>query len=216
MNRTPSRSDFGLWLALLVGFSPAIADFARGFRAGYSPASTLLAPILIGVCVGRGAAIAEPPRRAGAALIAAGLLLELIGIALRTWTFAWLGFPIAAVGLSLWIGRPSWRVAVLAFGLVPVPVSLEIAYTPAPETALLTGACAAWRALGVVFSCLGPVARLGDRHLELEPRDAGSTLAAVLAQLGWFTAVISGGSGRCALRRALAFAASVAVLQPLR
>lgn len=204
-----------LWLALLAGFSPAIAEFVRGFEGRSSPPSTLLAPVLMAVCGWRGTAIADEPRRAGVALIAAGLLLELVGIASRIWTVTWLGFPVAVVGMALCLGRPSWRVAVLAFGLVPVPVSVEIAFTPTPETALLSGACAAWRALGLAFTCTGPVAHLGDRHLELEPGDVGWTLAAVLAQLGWFLAVRDGASGPRALRRALAFAAAAVVVVPL-
>lgn len=216
MGRSSSaKTDAWLWLALLVGFSPVIAEFVRGFASGSSPPSTLLAPILIGVSLWRGAQLADGPRRAGLALIAAGLLFQLVGIATRTWTFAWLGLPIAVLGMSLWLGRPSWRVAALAFGLVPVPVSIEIAFTPIAETALLTRACAAWQSLGFAFSCTGPVARLGDRHLELAPSDVGWTLAAVLAQLGWFLAVREGASGPRALRRAVAFTAGAVVLQPL-
>jgi hypothetical protein len=209
------RSELALWLALLAGFSPALAEFARGFADGSTPPSTLLAPALIAVWVWRRAAPAEPPRAAGAALIAMGLLCELAGIALRTWTLEWLGFPIAVTGMALWLGRPSWRVAVLAFGLVPVPVSLEAAFTPAPETALLSAACAAWRAVALPLSCIGPIAHLGERHLELGAGDAGFALAWVLAQLGWFLAVCRGAGGVRALSAALAGAAAVLIVQPL-
>jgi hypothetical protein len=209
------RSELVLWLALFAGFSPALAEFARGFADGSSPPSALLAPVLLAVCMRRRVAPAEAPRAAGAALVAAGLLLELAGIALRTWTLEWLGFPIAATGMALWLGHPSWRIAVLAFGLVPVPVSLEAAFTPAPETALLSAACAGWRAVGVAISCVGPVAHLGERHLELQFAHAGFTLAWVLAQLGWFLAVCRGADGWRALRTALAGAAAALVVQPL-
>ena len=164
----------------------------------------------------RGKAITdEPRRRAGGALIAAGLVFELLGILLRTWTLEWLGFPIAVTGLALWLGRPSWRVAVLAFGLVPVPVSLETAGTPVPESALLSGACAIWQLVGLALSCTGPVARLGPRHLELGYGDVGWTLAWLLAQLGWFRAVILGEGGARALRSAITCAAAALVVQPL-
>ena len=157
----------------------------------------------------------EKPRRAGLALVGAGLLLELGGIALRTWTFAWLGLPVAVLGMALWLGTPSWRIAMLAFGLVPIPESIRVAHSPAQETALLSGACTAWQALGVAFSCTGPVARIADRHLELVSDDVGWTLAPVLAQLGWFVAVNDGASGWRALRSAFAFAAAAVVVQPL-
>jgi hypothetical protein len=210
-----TRSELALWAALFAGFSPALAEFARGFADGSSPPTTLLAPVLIAVCACRRVAPAEPPRAAGAALIAVGLLCELAGIALHTWTLEWLGFPIAATGMALWLGRPSWRVAVLAFGLVPVPVSVEAALTPAPETALLSASCAGWRALGLALSCIGPVAHLGERHLELRFTDAGLTLAWVLAQLGWFRSVCRGAAGARALSAALAGAAAALVVQPL-
>ncbi len=210
----PPRSDLALWLVLVAGFSPAIAEYARGIPEA-SPPSTLLAPVLIAICAWRGVASAEEPRRAGLALIGAGLLLELVGIALRTWTIEWLGFPVAVLGLALWLGRPSWRVALLAFGLIPVPTSLQIAFTPSAETALLDGACAAWRALGLVFSCTGPVARLGDRSLELQPYDVGWALLPALAQLGWFLAVSRGASVPRTLGTALTFAAAALVVQPL-
>jgi hypothetical protein len=209
------RSELLLGSALVAGFSPALAVFARGFADGTSPASTLLAPVLIAICLRRRIAPAEAPRAAGVALIGVGLLLELAGIALDAWTIEWLGFPIAFVGLALWLGRPSWRVAVLAFGLVPVPVSLEAAFTPAPEAALLSGACAGWRAVGIALSCVGPVAHEGVRTLELRFQDAGFALAWVLAQLGWFVAVCRGADAARALRSALAGAAGALVVQPL-
>jgi hypothetical protein len=214
LSRTPIGAAAALWLALLAGFSPVLVQFVR-FEAWFAPPSTLLAPLLIALCVWRGSAPAESPRRAGSLLIAAGLLLEVCGIALRTWTIAWLGFPVAVLGMSLWQGRPSWRVAVLAFGLVPIPESLRAAASPAPESALLAGACAVWHAFGVAFSCTGPVARLGDRHLELVADDVGWTLAPLLAQLGWFAAVNARASTPRALRTALLFAAGTLVIAPL-
>jgi hypothetical protein len=210
-----SRTRLVLWLALLAAFSAAIAEFVRDYAAGSSSPTTLLTPVLMAVCGWRGAVRGEQPRRAGVALIVVGLLLEAIGVASRTWTVAWLGLPVAVVGMALWLGRPSWRIAALAFGLVPVPVSLQLATTPTAESALLSAACAAWRTLGLAFSCTGPVARIDGRHLDLHPGDAGWTLAAVLAQLGWFHAVSAGASGWQAVGRALAFAAAVIVVQPL-
>lgn len=201
------------WLALIAGFSPALVQFVRD-EAATAPPSTLVAPALIALSLWRGSVHPEPPRRAGALLLALGLLLELIGIALRIWTVEWLGFPIGVLGLSLWLGMPSWHIAVLAFGLVPIPESIRIAHTPAAEGALLSGACAAWRALGVAFSCTGPVARLGDRHLELGPDDVGWTLAPLLAQLGWFLALSRGARTVAAASTALAFVAATAVIQP--
>ena len=209
------RSDLVLWLALLAGFSPVLVDY-RALRGLVRAAEHARRP-----GSDRDLRVAghghdrDEPRRAGLALIAAGLLLELVGIALRIWTFAWLGLPVAVLGMALWLGTPSWRIAVLAFGLVPIPESIRAAHTPAPETALLSGACAAWQALGVAFSCTGPVARIADRHLELGPDDVGWTLAPLLAQLGWFVAVNDGASGRRALRSAFAFAAAAVVVQPL-
>jgi hypothetical protein len=214
LTKAQLRTEIALWLALFAGFSPVILQFVR-FEAWYAPSSTLAAPALIAISLWKGIVQAEPPRRAGAALIAAGLMLEVLGVALRVWTVAWLGLPVAVIGMALWLGRPSWRIAVLALGLVPIPESIRGAYTPAAETAVLGGACAAWRALGVAFSCTGPVARLGDRHLELLADDAGWTLAPLLGQLGWFLAVSRGSTGRSALLSSMAFASVTVLLQPL-
>jgi hypothetical protein len=208
------RSGPWLWLALLAGFSPVLVEFAR-HEIWWAPSSTLAAPILFAVALWSGAQRADPPRAIGAALIAAGLLFELAGIALEIWTVAWLGFPVAVLGLSLWLGRPSWRIAVLAFGLVPLPESLRVAASPGPESTLLSGVCAAWHALGVDFDCVGPVARFAGRRLELQAADVGWTLAPLLAQLGWFCAVVEGASGPRALQRAAAFGAAVVIVQPL-
>ena len=209
-----ARSSLLLWLALLAGFSPVLVAFVRQ-EAWSAPSSTLAAPILIAICLWLGADTIERPRTGGAALIATGLLLELVGIALEIWTIAWLGFPVAVIGLALWLGRPSWRIAALALGLVAIPESIRLAASPGPESALLSGVCAAWHALGVDLACIGPVARFADRRLELQPADVGWTLAPLLAQLGWFRAVIDGASGPRALRGALACAAAVVVVQPL-
>jgi hypothetical protein len=214
LSPTPFRTELALWIALFAGFSPAIAQFV-GFEAWYAPPSTLLAPVLIAICLWRKNVPRETPRRAGAAWIAVGLLFELVGIALRTWTCEWLGFPVAVVGMALWLGNPSWRIAVLALGLVPIPDSIRNAHTPGAETALLSGACAVWRALGVAFSCTGPVARFGDRHLELIPDDVGWVFAPLLAQLGWFIAVSARMSTLRALRTALFFAAAALAIAPL-
>lgn len=219
----PARGAFGasahpvLWIALLAGFSPTLAEYTRGLGGENpsSPLSTLLAPLLLVLCVWQGRGGVDPPRRSGGLLIGLGLLLELVGIALGVWTVAWLGFPIAALGLALWTGRPSWRVAALTFGLVAVPVTVQAAGSPGPESALLRGACAPWRAVGVAFECTGPVASLGATRLELGPGDLGWTLAWVLAQLGWFRAVYTGAPAAEALRRALAFASATLLLQPV-
>jgi hypothetical protein len=214
LTRPSPRAEIALWLALLAGFSPVLSQFLR-HEAWFAPSTTLVAPVLIAFLLAHGRAGREAPRRSGAVWIAAGLVLELAGIALHTWTIAWLGFPLGMLGLSLWLGAPSWRVAVLAFGLVAIPDGVRGAFTPAAESALLSGACAAWRAVGVDFSCTGPIARLGARHLELGYDDVGFTLAPLLAQLGWFLAVCEGARPARAFGRAALFGAATAVIAPL-
>jgi hypothetical protein len=214
LSRTSFRTELALWLVLLAGFSPVIVQFLR-VEAWFAPPTTLVAPVLIAILVRRGVGVVDPPRPAGVALIVVGLVLEVAGIALRTWTVAWLGFPVAAVGMALWLGRPSWRVAVLALGLVQLPESLRAVGSPAPESALISGVCGAWRAVGLDFDCIGPIARFTDRQLDLQPADVGWALAPLLAQLGWFLAVMEGASWWRALLRAAAFAAAVVVVQPL-
>ena len=213
--RTSPRIELVLWLALLAAFLPVVVEYVRSFATPHPPTSTLLAPVLIALCAWRDKAGAQEPRRSGVVLIALGQLLELAGIAARTWTLAWLGFPVAVVGMALWLGRPFWRVAVLAFGLVPPPVSLQMTFSPTLETGLLSAACSVWRTLGLDLSCSGPVAHLGERRLALDAADVGWILAAVLVQLGWFLAICEGASTGRALRRALAFGAAAWVVQPL-
>jgi hypothetical protein len=208
-------AELVLWLALLVGFLPVLAEYLRGFAARYSPASTLLAPVLIALCFWHGKAGEQEPRRIGAMWIAAGLLLELTGLAARTFTVAWLGFPVAVLGMALWLGSPSWRVAVLAFGLVPPPVSLQLTFSPTLETALLSAACAVWRSVGLAVSCSGPEAQLGAHRLGLGAEHVGWILVPVFVQLGWFVAICAESSTGRALRTALAFGVAALVVQPL-
>jgi hypothetical protein len=117
---------------------------------------------------------------------------------LRTWTLEWLGFPIAVTGLALWLGRPSWRVAVLAFGLVSGSREHRGRWHNRRRSRALLSGCVrdlAARGRGRSFVHRAGGASRFTTHLELGYGDVGWTLAWLLAQLGWFRAVILGKGG---------------------
>lgn len=209
------RIEVALWLALLAAFSPVIAEFLRGLGSDFAPRTSLLSPLLLTLCLLRGRGVRGASGRDGLALLAAGGALELAGLFAGAWTIALLGLPVAFAGMARLLGRPSLPVALLGFGIAPVPDSVLSFHSPVPESTLLAGVCALVRGLGAELSCTGPTAIANTHVLELYGADVGLPLAVVLTELGWFAALWQGLDWRSALRRALLFASATVVIQPL-
>jgi len=208
------RSELLLWLALFAAFSPVLAELAGSLRAGFIPWTLIVGPALLAILMLRGIGRAGTRSAAGPPLLVLGVLLQLLGIFAATWSLARLGLATAVVGLALYLGGPSLRVALLALGVVPVPVTLVNLYSPRAESLLLGAVCAPAQAVGLAVSCTGPVAEIGGERLELLGRDVGLPLAVVLAELGWYAGLVSGISWRRSVGRAGRFAAAVLVIQP--
>jgi hypothetical protein len=199
------------WIALGFAFSPVWVQLIRELPTIPFGASILLAPALL-----LRAALAEPARpRArhrglGLLLVGVGLLLELIGAAGGSWSIARFGIPAGVLGLALWAGSPSPRVAALSLWAVPIPTFFFVQTTPWAESAYAGLAAGLLDGLGFQVRASGPVVRGDHGILRLDDPHSGLHLASLLAQLAWFAALREGRSLRWALGR-MAIAAVVAL-----
>lgn len=204
-------------LALGVAFSPVLVGLKQSVIEDPGHRSVLLAPLAIGSLLLHGSgperALARP--RTGLALIAAGVALELVGLATGTSVVARLGLPLAFSGLALRTGRPDPRIAVLAFGLVPIPDFVKLLSSPLAEIGFAELLARIGSLLGAPIEARGPILASKGMSLALVPSDAGFVTAALLAEWGAYRAIRSGadlvGIGLGALRGAL----GALIVQPL-
>jgi hypothetical protein len=134
-----------------------------------------------------------PPRRGWAqALLAIGLVIELVGLAGGSPGIARLGIPVSVVGVALWTGAPSVQTAMLAFWALPVPITVYGLTTPNLESAYAQLGAAFGSALGVDLHAGGPLIRAGAERLELDPYHSGFHLAFIAAELAWYASVRDG------------------------
>ena len=179
------------WLALGFAFGPVLSQFAAelpdipfGFSAALSPVLLLLAF--------RGPEVGVMRRRLAGALIAGGLLAELVGIAGGSWSVARLGLPASILGLALWTGAPGPKTAALALWLVPIPTALFLLTSPGVESALAQLGVGTFALLGAQVHASGPLIRVAGGHLELTPFHSGLHLAWVGAALAWYASIRGG------------------------
>lgn len=204
-------------LALGAAFSPVLVGLKQSAVEDPGHRSVLLAPLLIGSLLLHGSAPDGTPirPRAGLALLAAGIVLELVGLALGISVVARLGLPLAFCGLALRSGRPNSRIALLAFGLVPIPDFVKLLSSPLAEIGFAEALARVGSLLGAEIEARGPILVSKGQSLALVPSDAGLVTAALLAEWGAYRAIRSGadlvGIGIGALRGAL----GALIVQPL-
>jgi len=203
------------WLALACAFSPVLIQLARAVPELQFGWSVLLAPALMISLAVRDRHRAVPRRGLAQALLAIGLLIELIGLAGGSPGIARVGLPVSVVGLVLWTGFPSVKTAMLAFWAVPIPVAIYGLTTPNLESAYAHLGAAFGALLGADIHAGGPLMRTGADHLELDPYHNGLHLSFVMTQLVWYAAARNGTSVPKTLGRMVCVAVAAVPLQIL-
>ena len=107
-----------------------LVDLARNVAAQAEDRVTLLAPLLLLLALRSDANAPAPPRRDGLVALAAGVVLEVFGVAAESWSLARLGLPVAAMGLARYAGRPPVAVAALLLFAIPLPDTLVTLPSP--------------------------------------------------------------------------------------
>ncbi len=205
-----------LWLALGAAFSPTLAGIVSDLGLAPRHAYVLAVALLLGALCARGRGLAPRPRpRSGLALLALGLLLELVGLAGETQLLARAGLPVAALGLALWLGAPSPLAMLLGFWLVPLPNSLVELTSPALESRWAALAARALQALGVELAATGVTLEGPHEQLVLRSENGGLLTAHCLGAVGWFVALWRGAAAPRALASAARGYALGFALQPL-
>ncbi len=189
------------WIALAVAFLPVLASLVRHLTE-MPGRSFLLAPLLLLLCARRGPSQAVVPHRDGLLLLLVAVALQFVGIASDTVLIGRLGLALAVVGMARWHGSPKLSVALLAFGAIPVPVTV-ISYTTPSLESLWAGAAVQFvQLLGGEVGVSGPLFRSSAGRLELMATDGGLPLLRTLVELGWYSGVRQGLPGRALLGRA--------------
>ena len=180
------------WIALAVALSAPIAMLLRSLDEVPYPASLLLAPMLAARLrwVRPDCFDARAPQRGpGLALVGAGLAMALLGLLGDAWSVAWLGMPIALVGMAMLTGAVSPAPVALAFWCVPIPTSLFYLTTPWAET--FHARVAHWP-IALLTSRLavgGPHVRFGVDDLDLTVLDGGLHALWVLGLVVFYAAL---------------------------
>jgi hypothetical protein len=183
----PSRPEALLWAGAALAFSPALLELARHWASDVWALTSLGALYLLA----RGAwgsPIAAARPGAGLALLAGGLALEGAGIALGPASLARPGFALGALGMALFLGRPSLRLALLFVAVVPVPFGLQTALDPALRPVLQTPAAALASLLAGPTGSVAQGLQQGARFLRVYASDLGLPEAALLAATAWAVA----------------------------
>ena len=120
------------------------------------------------------------------------MAIQLIGLAGGSPGLARIGLPVSVMGLALWTGVPSVKVAMLAFWAMPIPIAAYGLTTPNLESAYAQFGAAMVGALGADISASGPLIRSGAKQLELDPYHSGIHLLFVITELSWYAAVRKG------------------------
>jgi hypothetical protein len=202
-----------LWIALAIAFSPALLDMGRNLAADPYDLNTLVpALLLLGYVVAQRSQRA-PGRQDGLAVLLAGLVLEILGIASMTWSLARLGVPVAIMGAARLTGFPSLRVAALALFVVPIPDFLILGASPDLEVALASSASYVASSFGAPLVVEALELRSAEQHLNLVAQDGGLVLLPLLMTIGWFHALRAGTSIPRAL---MGVAAWVLALLPIQ
>ena len=173
---------------MTVALSPVLQDLgAHVIEHPWAGYSAVFAVLL--VLAARHQPQRQPPKVDGYLLLAAGLLVELVGIGGGIDRLARPALPLGVLGLARLLGRPPLAVALLAMGMVPVPtfVLRPVAGMVGPTLAGLTAiAC---RSFGLSLHAQGATLMSVSGALELGDGDTGVPLAVLLAGLGWYAGI---------------------------
>lgn len=206
-----------VWAALAVAFSPALADLASAASDVPANATIVFAAALSVVAALRDRAAGPARRGAGVALLAVASGFEILGILGGTAAATRVSVPLAILGGSQLLGRPSLVAALLTLWLVPIPIGLlEMVRAPLEHAAAEVVAVSV-RTLGAGAEAVGPMVRSANGTLEMSGRHGGVHLAHLFSMIGWFGATVRHESLAAAVRRAglgalLAFPVQLAAL----
>jgi hypothetical protein len=198
LDRLPSAARAGwrepvLWVALCAALSPSLVDLARHWvEQPWALPSAIFAPLWLLVTLRD-----RSPRRPhadGYLLLALGLAVALGCAGGGMVRLGRPGIPLAILGLSRVLGRPTPARALVAAWMVPVPDALLNALSPGLESAIAAAAVALARGFGVDASFTDGLLAGPAGALALGPADGGIPLAALLGGLGWYRAASSGAS----------------------
>jgi len=192
-----------LWGALLIGFSPVLADLLRVYAEHPWARVSLIFPALAWWASRLESARPEPARW-GLFLIVAGIAIELIAVGSSVVRMGRVGLLLGIIGFCVWRGLCSRRTTFLLAWSVPLPATVMNWLSPWPEHvygALLRG---------VLGSSASPVQQLGTdlfvaaRELALIPADGGLPIVIAVMGFVWFGSIVAQTGTRETVRVALA------------
>ncbi len=200
MSVAPLQGALLPWLALLLGFSPALVELVQNLAAEPADRPSLLALPLLALCLrGDRGGRSRPALAYG--LVASALGLQVLGVVTATWGLARLSLPLAGLGLAARLGWPSLPAAAIAFWVVPVPDFVTTWTSPGLEVALGATAAAVVGWIGIGAHLDGTAVQLSGATLELRPEEAGAALGHAVSALAWYVAVRRGAGPRGYLAR---------------
>jgi hypothetical protein len=205
-SRSEPRRNVLAVAALVAAVSPTLVELARQLVAEPATRYALLFPMLL-VRAARHEKEATPSR-AGYALLAAGLALELLGFGGGMPKLARPGLPLAVIGLCLALGLASWRTSLLALWIVPVPYAVCSLVSPGLELLWYDGAVGLVNAVTGAGLAIAPSRDFlfdvvaGAGTLAVRSWEGGLPLAALLAGLGWYAGRLQGATAGRGLRKA--------------
>jgi len=182
-----------LWIALCAALSPSLVDLGGHWAARpWALASAIFAPLwLLATLRDRSP---RRPHADGYLLLALGLVVALGCAGGGMARLGRPGIPLAILGLSRVLGRPTPARALIAAWMVPVPDALVNALSPGLESAIAAAAVALARGFGVDASFTDGQLAGPAGALVLGAADGGLPLAVLLGGLGWYRAASSGAS----------------------
>ena len=184
-----SATNWILWGALLLAFSPVLADQGQHWLdSEWSRYSILFVPLLAWAVYRSPAQ--EPRRKLGLALVAFSLVIELVVARGAMIELARPAFSLAVIGLVVATGLAPVRTALLALWIVPIPSFLidvvggsDLALDPFASLAELLSR------LGLDLEVTGRLLVSGGQELSIDSSFAGLPLFALLSGLGWYRAL---------------------------
>jgi hypothetical protein len=192
-------------LALLVAFSPVLAELAEHLRdESWARYALVFVPLFALVLR---AEPSIPARRDGLVLLGLALAFELFCLAGNTTRLARPAFALAIVGLCRSFGLARARTSLLAFWLVPVPWVLLKLTSPGLERFWIEAAAALVNALGGAVEVQRSVVHGVAGSFAVRASDSGGIPVVMLAGLGWYAGLRCRATLRGCVQRALTWGA---------